>query len=273
MSSSKSSHPERTATVRRWAIVITLTVVGVGLGAGVASAHVTVSPSEATQGSYTTLTFRVPNESDTAGTVGLVITIPAETPIASVRFRDQPGWTAKAVVSQLPAPVTQGDVELTEAVSTVTFTADRGTAIGPGAFAEFALSAGPLPDIASISFPTTQVYDDGTEVVWDEPTPADGSEPEHPAPTVQLVAGSESGHDHDGASTSAPAASAESTAGPAVTSAHESGHAADSPEAAAKSDTAARILAVLGLVVGALGLLVGALGFRRARNSGPRKSE
>ncbi len=236
---------------KRWATITAVTVAGLAMGAGIASAHVTVNPSEAAQGGYTTLTFRVPNESPTAGTVKVQINIPATTPIASVRYRAVPGWTAKAVTEKLPAPVKSADTELTEAVTSVTFTADSGTRIGPGEFAEFDLSVGPLPDIAAISFPTDQTYDDGSVVTWDQPTPADGTEPEHPAPTLTLTTG---GTDDHGAGSSAAA-----TSGPAVTADPQSA------ESVAKSDSAARTLAVVGIVVGALGLLVGALGLRRSR--------
>ena len=250
---------------RRWATVGVLTVAGVALGAGIASAHVTVTPSEAAQGGYTTLTFRVPNESPTAGTVKVDITIPATTPIATVRYRAVPGWTAKAVTEKLPAPVKSADTELTEAVTSVTFTADSGTRIGPGEFAEFDLSVGPLPDIDAISFPVDQTYDDGSVVAWDQPTPADGTEPEHPAPTLTLTAGGADDH-HDAGSSAATAASSAgpaSTTGPTVTAPATTGPATtadpQSAESVAKSDTAARTLAVVGIVVGALGLLVGAL--------------
>lgn len=239
------------ARFRRWAAVGLLTAAGVAAGAGIASAHVTVNPSEAAQGGYTTLTFRVPNESPTAGTVKVQINIPAATPIATVRYRAVPGWTAQAVTEKLPAPVRSADTELTEAVTSVTFTAESGTRIGPGEFAEFDLSVGPLPDIDAISFPIAQTYDDGTVVAWDQPTPADGTEPEHPAPTLTLTTGGADDHHDAGSSAATPALAV--TADP------------QSAESVAKSDTAARTLAVIGIVVGALGLLVGAFGLRRSR--------
>jgi uncharacterized protein YcnI len=240
--------------LRRATVLALLATAGLVAGAGVAAAHVTVTPSEAARGSYATLTFRVPNEEPTADTVKVEITIPAATPIASVRYMAVPGWTAEAVTSKLAAPVTSGDTTLTEAVSSVTFTARPPNRIAPGEFAEFSLSVGPLPDADSISFPTVQTYDDGTVVDWKDPTPPGGEEPEHPAPTLALEAGS--GDDHHDAESIATTA-----AGPSVT--------ADPQSAAsvAKSDTAARILGVVGIVVGALALFVGALGLRRRSRS------
>jgi len=73
-------------------------------------------------------------------------------------------------------------------VSTVTWTADPGVRIGPGQLADFALSLGPLPtDIDLLVLPAVQTYDDGEVVAWHQPPAADGSDPERPAPTVELV--------------------------------------------------------------------------------------
>ena len=77
---------------------------------------------------------------------------------------------------------------ITKAVRTVTWTAGKGTRIGPGEYQEFSISAGPLPAAGPILFPTEQVYSDGTVVAWDEPTPASGPEPEHPAPAFEITA-------------------------------------------------------------------------------------
>lgn len=49
--------------------------------------------------------LRVPDESDTAGTVGLEVTLPADHPLSSVRTTPVPGWTAtttKAAVDAAP---------------------------------------------------------------------------------------------------------------------------------------------------------------------------
>ena len=42
-------------------------------------------------------------------------------------------------------------------------------------------------DVTELAFPAVQTYSSGEEVAWID-TAADGAEPEHPAPTVQLVA-------------------------------------------------------------------------------------
>ena len=64
------------------------------LGAAPAFAHVPAQPGDAAQGSYSVVSLRVPNESDTAGTVKLEVTLPADHPLSSVRTTPVPGWTA-----------------------------------------------------------------------------------------------------------------------------------------------------------------------------------
>lgn len=228
--------------LRRLLTVLTLSGLGLALGVGTASAHVTVNPGTAVAGSYTKLTFRVPNESATAKTTKLVVTFPADTPFASVSVAKVPGWTVTPTKTTLPTPVPGGHgTTITEAVTSITWQADAGGAIGLGEFVEFDVSVGPVPDVKSISFPAEQTYSDGTVVKWDQTTPASGDEPEHPAPTLTIGAAAAAGDSH-GASVTASASDTQLAAG---------------------ADDAARILAVIGIVVGALGLLVGALAWRR----------
>ena len=152
-----------------------------------ASAHVRVTPDNPTAGGFSALTFRVPNESATAGTVKLSVALPKETPFLYVSTKPVPGWTAAATKTKLAKPVESYGTTLTEAVSEVTWTADKGISIGPGEYQEFSLSVGPLPDPGTVLLPTTQTYSDGTVVAWDQPTPASGEEPEHPAPVFEVV--------------------------------------------------------------------------------------
>lgn len=227
-----------------------LAAAGLAVGIGAASAHVVVDPSTAAPGTeLAVLTFRVPNESAKANTVGVTITMPTKTPLATVRYKDVPGWTAKAVTTHLATPVKEGDFEVTDPVTSVIFTADSGSKIGPGAFADFELEVGPLPDVASLAFPTYQAYDDGSVVKWADPTPAGGVEPEHPSPTLTL-AGSPAGVGDAAASPSvqaSPAAGSNAAAGPSVSN----------------SDGTARTLGVIGIIVAALSLLVSAVGISR----------
>ncbi|QJY45668.1 YcnI family protein [Pseudonocardia broussonetiae] len=168
-----SARPRRLAL--RAATVLAAASAAVLVTAAPAFAHVTAQAGEVRQGGYGVVTLRVPTESDTAGTVALRVTLPAEHPLRSVRTSPVPGWTAVLERSG-------------ETVTAVTWTADPGVRVGPGQFADFPLSLGPLPtDTDLLVLPAVQTYDDGEVVAWDQPPTADGSEPERPAPTVELL--------------------------------------------------------------------------------------
>src|SRR5699024_4356837 len=125
--------------------------------------------------------------------------------------------------------------------TSVTWTADPGVEVGPGQFAQFRLSAGPLPDAQEVTFPAAQTNSDGTVVEWNQPATGDGEEPEHPAPSLTLEpasAAGHGGHSHD--------------AGPASQDGSSSRDEADG--SGASDDTTARWLGGAGLVLGALAL-------------------
>ena len=167
-----------------------------------ASAHVGVSSTDAAQDGFGKAVFRVPNESDTATTTKLVVTLPAETPFAFVSAGAKPGWTVEVTKAPLAKPTKVGDFELTEAVSTITWTAED-DGIAAGQFDEFALSGGPFPDADSMRFAVQQTYSDGEVVDWDQEQTGD-EEPEHPAPVLTIGAATEGDH----ASPDAPNAAA-----------------------------------------------------------------
>ncbi|UDY24888.1 YcnI family protein [Nocardioides sp. Kera G14] len=199
-----------------------------------AFAHVTVNPGTAPQGGYTKLTFRAPDESDTASTTKIEVQFPSDHPIASVRTRPVPGWTAKTTTTKPTTPLSDDDGPITEIVSTVTWTADSAKdAIQPGQFQEFDVSVGPLPtDADQIEFKALQTYSDGSIVRWIEEAGADGTEPEHPAPVLTLTPASA-----DDASATAPAT---------ASGASSADHADDSDDSKAPL-----ILSIIALVVAA----------------------
>jgi uncharacterized protein YcnI len=150
-----------------------------------ASAHVTANPSTAEPGSYSKVSFRVPNEEQSADTTKLEVTLPADHPIASVSVRPAPGWTVKVTEAKLATPLKSDDGEITKAVSTITWSGGK---IAPGQFQEFDVSMGPLPaDTDRLVFRARQTYSDGQVVDWNQDPGNGGQEPEHPAPTVRLV--------------------------------------------------------------------------------------
>jgi len=164
------------------------------LFAASASAHVKVSGTNAVQGGSGVITFRVPSESATAATTGLLITFPAAAPFTSVDTQPKAGWHATVTKKPLAHPQKNDDGDLiTEYIAQVDFKADsKADGIPAGEFDMFNLSVGPFPDAPSISFGALQTYSDGTTVNWDEQS-ANGAEPEHPAPALQLATAATAG--------------------------------------------------------------------------------
>lgn len=221
----------------RLAVVLTAALVALAAsvtGASLASAHVTVASADAAPGGYGKLVFRVPNESDTASTVGLRIQVPAEAALASLRVQPVPGWTATLTNSELAEPLEAHGQEITSYVSVVEFRA-TGPGIAPGEFQEFALSGGPFPDVDELTYPAVQTYSDGTESAWIEPT-VGGEEPENPAPVLSLVAeAGTSGDEGAGAS----------------------GGSGTDEDGGSGTATTALVLAIAGLLAGVGGLALG----------------
>jgi periplasmic copper chaperone A len=160
-----------------------------------AGAHVSVVPSSAPKGGFEILSFSVPNEKDDANTVGLEVTLPTKYPIAFVSVKAMPGWTITTQRTKLAKPVKTDDGQITEAVTTITWTATAG-GLEPGQFDLFTVSAGPLPTKpGKLEFKAVQTYSDGDVVNWIEPVVKGAPEPEHPAPTLTLTKAS-SDHSH-----------------------------------------------------------------------------
>jgi uncharacterized protein YcnI len=151
--------------------------IGVVAGAAPAWAHVRVDADNPAPGSYSVLTFKVPNESEKGAlTTQLSVALPN---VASASTEAMPGWAAR-----LDRNAAAGTV------SSVTWTAAPGTGIGADQFALFRISV-KLPDAQNVSFPATQTYSDGTVVKWDQATPAGGAEPEYPVPEISLTGAKE----------------------------------------------------------------------------------
>lgn len=204
--------------------------------AGVASAHVTANAGTAQQGGFTKVSFRVPNERDTASTSQLEVSFPAGHPIAFVSTRAVPGWTATVQKTKLDKPIKTSDGEVSEVVSKVTW---AGGKIAPGAFEDFDVSMGPLPtDTNELVFKAVQTYDDGDVVRWIDTAPEGAPEPEHPAPVLTLTP----------AGASQPATAAVTATG-------------------SSTGTWGVVLGIVGIVLGLVGIVVG-LSNRRSAASG-----
>jgi uncharacterized protein len=166
--------------------------------------------------------------------VKVAVKFPTDTPIASVLVAPHPGWTSTVQTVQLSTPIATDDGPIDQAVSEVTWTAGAGQGIAPGQFGEFDVIAGLLPKVSALSFPTVQTYSNGTAVSWIEvAAPGSTTEPDHPAPSLNLVG----------------------------TAAVQTG------KAKASSSTGATVLAVIALVVAAAALGLAVVSRARVRGS------
>lgn len=173
------------------------------LTAAPASAHVTVSPSVTSAGSYTVLTVSVPHGCDGAGTTKVSIKIPEE--IVSVTPTVNVNWTASKVLADLNPPVkdSHGN-EITQRVSEVVYTAK--TPLPADLRDTFQLSL-KLPDTPgkTLVFPSVQTCEKG-ETAWVQ-VPAQGQKAddlEHPAPGFTVTEAAKGGG--DSAAKSSPSA-------------------------------------------------------------------
>jgi uncharacterized protein YcnI len=107
-----------------------------------ALAHVTISPASLPAGAEDELIFRCPDESANAATVKLVVQLPVDHPIASVKLRPIPGWRSSVMMRKLNVPISTDDGEVVAAVDTITWSGGR---INPGEYQDFAILAGPIP--------------------------------------------------------------------------------------------------------------------------------
>ncbi len=213
-------------------------------GVSAASAHVNVNPDDPAAGGYTHLTFNVPNESATAKTNKLEVSLPTDTPFNSVSVKPVEGWTAQLVTTTLPKPITVAGATVTKAISSVVWTADAAHQIGQNEYQAFSISVGVLPDAGTtVSLPATQTYTDGSVVKWDEKTVAGQPEPEHPAPSFVTTAS-----DDAAASTSSPSAT-------------------PAPSAAASTSDAGSTAGWFGLAAGLIGLAAGVTALVRTRST------
>lgn len=258
--------PTRT-TLRRASLVAALTTAGVLAAAGAAFAHVTVHPGSYAKGATDgVLTFRVPNEEDTASTTKVQVFLPTDHPVLGVLVTPEEGWTAKVTTTKLKTPVKTDDGTITDAVSEITWTGGR---IRHGEYRDFNVAFGQLPDNTDeLTFKTLQTYSDGKVARWIEQEAKGGEEPENPAPVLKLTA--KSAKSADSADSAEDGSTSDEASGSGTDSASGSSPAAKSAAASSDSDSdsTARGLGIAGLVVGVLGLI--AAGFAIARGRGAR---
>lgn len=203
-----------------------------------ASAHISVDSPSTAAGSYTVLTFALPHGCDGSATTALAISIPEQ--INSVTPTVNPGWDVSKVAVDLAKPITDGNGDtISTRLGQIVYTAK--TPLADGLRDTFALSMQLPADAAgkTLEFPVVQTCEVG-ETNWNEAAKADGSEPEHPAPSITVT---EASADADGHGGHGAAASDEASG-------------SDTNSAAASDDVVARVLGIGGLIVGAVGIVL-----------------
>lgn len=154
------------------------------LGNAPASAHVSANADAAEPGAQTTVSFRVPNESESASTVRIKVAFPPDHPLPRVAPQVVAGWTVKINSERLDEPIENHGAPVTEAVTSIVWSGGK---IPPGQFQEFPVRVGPLPEgVDELVFKSVQTYSDGEVVRWIDEQEPGGPEPAHPAPTLMI---------------------------------------------------------------------------------------
>lgn len=157
---------------------------------GIASAHVSVLPSQANQGSYEKFTVRVPSEKESPTIKVEIKFSPDEVSVS--RFEPKAGWKYDIIKD------TAGKI------AGVTWTA-TGDGLSSTEFGEFNMQGKVADNAVKITWKAYQTYKDGTLVEW-----TGAPDAEKPA-SVTSVKPSATGTDSHG--NAAPAASTDKTSG------------------------------------------------------------
>ncbi len=185
------AHPLKTSSRILTTMLATalVSVVSMLALAPAASARVSIVPGSATGGETQSFAVRLSNERSGVSTTRLELTFPADTPIPQAGVPKVRGWTATVTTRPLEPPITIGDLQYDEAVSSIVW---EGGEVAPKQFEQFVVTAGPLPPVGGrLVFAATQGYSDGSEDRWTDPAPDDPTATSSAAgaPTITLVAG------------------------------------------------------------------------------------
>ncbi|MFD0678889.1 MULTISPECIES: YcnI family copper-binding membrane protein [unclassified Paenibacillus] len=160
------------------------------IGAGVASAHVTVLPKEAVQGSYEKFAVRVPSEKDIP-TVKVEVKFPLDA-VSVSRFEPKPGWKYELTKD--------ASGKITGVIWTAT-----GEGLSSTEFGEFYMQGKVADAATAISWKAYQTYKDGSVVEW---VGADGSDKPASVTKVTPKPSGATADSHGNTNASTPAAAA-----------------------------------------------------------------
>jgi len=218
------------------------TVGALALGSG-ASAHVGVDQQEVVAGESATLTFVHGHGCGDSPTTSLRFQIPES--VHDAVAWSHPGWDVTVEREELATPIesAHGD-PVTERPATITFTARDGFEIPNGVRDGVRISFTAPEEPGTLFFKVIQGCAEGSND-WIEEWDGTGDEPDHPAPSVQVVAAS--------AVDGGDAANGAAEDDDAATTADDDG------------DGNGNGLAIAGVVLGAIGTVAGGASLLRGR--------
>lgn len=235
------------------------------LGAAPAFGHVSPDRSEVPAGSYTDIKLGVGHGCEGSPTNKLEVQIPDL--LVGVTPYVVPGWTATITTAKLDPPVKDGHgADVTERDALVTWTAQPGQELADGFKLQFGLSF-QVPDKVgeALVFKTIQTCVEGS-TDWIELASEGGPEPESPAPTVMIVAGTGDGHGGGGDTTETTDAG-DGGAATTTSSGKDAAEAAKASDEDDDDDGASSGLAIAGLIAGLAGLGLGGAAFAKVRKN------
>jgi uncharacterized protein YcnI len=243
----------------RWKRPLVVGVVGaVGVLAGtcVASAHVGVSQDEVVAGEATTLTFTYSHGCGESPTNSLRFQVPAGVNNAVPSTR--PGWDIEVEREELDAPMesAHGD-PITDRPAIITFTAREGFEVPSGVKDAVSISFTAPEETGTLSFKVIQGCVEGSND-WIEEWDGTGAEPDHPAPSVEVVTAFATGDDAADDPTVPTSAPADDESTPSAAP-------ADLAPVADSTDDDSNGLAIAGVILGVVGIGVGGFALLLAR--------
>jgi uncharacterized protein YcnI len=222
------------------------------LAPAVAQAHISIHPNAVPAGAFATLTFRVPNESDSASTTKLAIQMPPG--FTDVSAAPPPGWSFSVKTRKLATPITTDAGTVTTEVSELDFSGGK---VPPGQFGQFPISVvipGRAGDV--LAFKTVQTYSNGQVDSWiGSPTSA------QPAATIDVTPRGGVLQDVAGGEAGPPA-----TLPAADTRQRATGVSATVVE---KTTGASKGLGIAALIAGIVGIVLGAVALAATRRRRP----
>lgn len=163
-----------------------------------ALAHATVSPGQASSGSYVTTTVQIPHGCDGSATTIVRVSVPEG--YIGVKPQPKPGWGVSTRKAAYAKTYKNHGRDVSEGVVEVTWT---GGPLPDDQFDEFRLTGFMAAGAGALAFPTVQVCEKG-EIAWDQRA-APGQNPhalKQPAPLMQIAEAKGGHHAGHGAAVS-----------------------------------------------------------------------